>query len=109
MSENMEKLVKQRMTQKLSKYDEMNFHDPAVVVIVSSEVILELAEIQDKYVQFDGDFDFDYDPEPYMTIKWWLNGVTRTENEIKFRFDPLRVESEGNDVYAAYNRAMSIL
>lgn len=109
MNENVGKVVRQRVERKLARFGQMNPHDPIVVVAMSSDVLMELAEIQDQYGYFDGDIEFDYDPEPYMNVKWWMNDNPDDVNTLKVRFDPIRVEDDQTELYDAYERAKRVL
>lgn len=106
---NHKNVLTYRLLAQLSKFHQMNYHDPLIVTGINATALIILADLQDDDENFDGDVDFDYDPEPMLRVFWWIGDDRSKANEIRFRFDPLRVEMDTKELNDAYDRAMSIL
>lgn len=106
---NYKNVLTHRILAELRKFYQMNYHDPLVVTGINATALIILTDMQDDDENFDGDVDFDYDPEPMLRVFWWVDGDRRNTNEIRFRFDPLRVEADVKELNDAYDRAMRVL
>jgi len=93
----------------LKPFEGLDLSDPSITIGINAVALKALVDVQNTYSGFDGDVYFDYDPKPLLKVTWW-HTMTGGGDELIFRFNPLRVESEEDtDLIYAYERAMSVI
>lgn len=94
--------------QTMKIFDGMDYNDPVTVIGINAVALKALVDVQSMYAGFDGDVTFDFDPKPYLRISWW-HTMTGGGDELIFRFNPLRLDGEDENLFEAYERAMRVI
>ncbi len=92
----------------IRKFDKLDLNDPNVIIGLNSVAHTALYLAEQWYPGLESDLLFNYDPDPFLQISW-IERITGMQDEIIFRFKPLRIEGDMRDVINAHNRAMSII
>jgi len=108
MNKKYDEEITDKILQELKPFNGLDLNEPTIVIGINAIALKSLLDVQSMYSGFDGDVSFDYDPDPFLKISWW-HGMTGTGDELIFRFNPLRRETDDSEVIAAYERAMSII